>query len=287
MLGTKEIRNKIDSIQKIQKIAKAMEMVSASKMRKVHQIMSDSNPYVNIMQKVIGHILSGNLEYKHPFAISRDIKRVGYLVISTDRGLVGSLNANLFKILLADIKKRHVKKIDINCVLIGKQAVSFLRFLNDKIVAKVIGIGDRPTLSVLIGAIKIILQLYEECYLDRLFVVYNKFINILFQQPKILQLLPICSLNNVVCKSKKWDYIYEPDAKNLLDILLQRYIESQVYQKVVENLVSEQAARMMAMKGASDNGNALIKDLKLIYNKARQSNITQELAEIISSRIIF
>ncbi|QOI10838.1 F0F1 ATP synthase subunit gamma [Blochmannia endosymbiont of Colobopsis nipponica] len=284
MFSIKEIRNKINSINKIQKITKAMEMISFSKMRKIYQVFLSVDPYIKIMQKVIEHILLGSLEYKHSYIVERNIVRIGYLVVSTDRGLVGSLNTNLFKNLLIDMKKWSDKGIDSSFFLIGNQAISFLNFLNKKVITKIAGLGDNPTLSILIGITTIIFQLYEEHYLDKLFIISNKFTNILFQKPQILQILPILPLKNVISTHrKKWDYIYEPnDPKLLLNILLKRYIESEIYQKVVENLVCEQAARMMAMKGASDNGSALIKDLKIIYNKVRQDSITQELSEIIS-----
>ncbi|MBT9431481.1 F0F1 ATP synthase subunit gamma [Candidatus Sodalis endolongispinus] len=282
MAGAKEIRSKIASVQNTQKITKAMEMVAASKMRKTQERMASSRPYAQTMRKVIGHLALGNLEYKHPYLDERDVKRVGYLVVATDRGLAGGLNINLFKKLLADMKEWNGKGVETELALIGSKAVSFFNSVGSKVVAQVTGMGDNPTLSELIGPVKVMLQAYDEGRLDKLYIVSNKFVNTMSQVPKILQILPLPPAEEADLKTKSWDYLYEPDPKTLLDTLLRRYVESQVYQGVVENLASEQAARMVAMKAATDNGGSLIKELQLVYNKARQTSITQELTEIVS-----
>lgn len=281
MAGAKEIRSKIASVQNTQKITKAMEMVAASKMRKTQERMAASRPYAETMRKVIGHLALGNLEYKHPYLEERDVKRVGYLVVSTDRGLCGGLNINLFKKLLTDMKSWNEKSVEVDLALIGSKAASFFGSVGGNIVAQVTGMGDHPSLSELIGPVKVMLQAYDEGRLDKLYVVSNKFINTMSQEPQILQLLPLPPSDDSELKKKSWDYLYEPDPKALLDTLLRRYVESQVYQGVVENLASEQAARMVAMKAATDNGGSLIKELQLVYNKARQASITQELTEIV------
>ncbi|MFL7885583.1 F0F1 ATP synthase subunit gamma [Proteus mirabilis] len=282
MAGAKEIRSKIASVQNTQKITKAMEMVAASKMRKTQERMAASRPYAETMRSVIGHLALGNLEYKHPYLEEREVKRVGYLVVSTDRGLCGGLNINLFKKLLADMKEWSDKGVEVDLALVGSKAVSFFASVGGNVVGQVTGMGDDPQLSDLIGPVNIMLQAYDEGCLDKLYVVANKFINTMAQEPKILQVLPLPPGDDEELKEKSWDYLYEPDPKTLLDTLLRRYIESQVYQSVVENLASEQAARMVAMKAATDNGGNLIKELQLVYNKARQASITQELTEIVS-----
>ncbi|HGN2282108.1 TPA: F0F1 ATP synthase subunit gamma [Proteus mirabilis] len=282
MAGAKEIRSKIASVQNTQKITKAMEMVAASKMRKTQERMAASHPYAETMRSVIGHLALGNLEYKHPYLEEREVKRVGYLVVSTDRGLCGGLNINLFKKLLADMKEWSDKGVEVDLALVGSKAVSFFASVGGNVVGQVTGMGDDPQLSDLIGPVNIMLQAYDEGRLDKLYVVANKFINTMAQEPKILQVLPLPPGDDEELKEKSWDYLYEPDPKTLLDTLLRRYIESQVYQSVVENLASEQAARMVAMKAATDNGGNLIKELQLVYNKARQASITQELTEIVS-----
>ena len=282
MAGAKEIRSKIASVQNTQKITKAMEMVAASKMRKSQERMAASRPYAETMRSVIGHLALGNLEYKHPYLEEREVKRVGYLVVSTDRGLCGGLNINLFKKLLTDMKLWSEKNVQVDLALIGSKAVSFFGSVGGNVVTQVTGMGDNPTLSDLIGPVNSMLQAYDEGRLDKLYVVTNKFINTMSQEPTILQVLPLPPSDDETLKKKSWDYIYEPDPKALLDTLLRRYIESQVYQGVVENLASEQAARMVAMKAATDNGGNLIKELQLVYNKARQASITQELTEIVS-----
>lgn len=282
MAGAKEIRSKIGSVQNTQKITKAMEMVAASKMRKTQDRMSASRPYAETMRKVIGHLALGNLEYKHPYLEEREIKRVGYLVVSTDRGLCGGLNINLFKKLLTEMKEWSDKGVSVDLTLIGSRGASFFSSVGANIVSQVTGMGDSPSVSELIGPVKVMLQAYDEGRLDKLFVANNRFVNTMSQSPEIRQLLPLPASDDEEIKSKTWDYLYEPDPKPLLDMLLRRYVESQVYQSVVENLASEQAARMVAMKAATDNGGELIKELQLVYNKARQASITQELTEIVS-----
>lgn len=282
MAGAKEIRSKIGSVQNTQKITKAMEMVAASKMRKSQDRMAASRPYADTIRAVIGHLALGNLEYKHPYLQEREIKRVGYLVVSTDRGLCGGLNTNLFKKLLADMKHWSDQGVKAELALIGSKAVAFFGSVGANVVTQVTGMGDSPSLSDLIGPVKVMLQAYDEGRLDKLYVVSNKFINTMAQEPQLVQLLPLPPAQDEQLKKASWDYLYEPDPKALLDTLLRRYIESQVYQGVVENLASEQAARMVAMKAATDNGGELIKELQLVYNKARQASITQELTEIVS-----
>ncbi|MCL2899021.1 F0F1 ATP synthase subunit gamma [Brenneria tiliae] len=281
MAGAKEIRSKIASVQNTQKITKAMEMVAASKMRKSQERMAASRPYAKTIRNVIGHLALGNLEYKHPYLEERDVKRVGYLVVSTDRGLCGGLNINLFKKLLGEMKSWNEKGVDVDLALIGSKAVSFFNSVGGNIVAQVTGMGDNPSVSELIGPVKVMLQAYDEGRLDKLYIVCNRFINTMSQEPLVAQLLPLPPADDGELKKKSWDYLYEPDPKSLLDTLLRRYVESQVYQGVVENLASEQAARMVAMKAATDNGGSLIKELQLVYNKARQASITQELTEIV------
>jgi F-type H+-transporting ATPase subunit gamma len=282
MAGAKEIRSKIASVQNTQKITKAMEMVAASKMRKSQERMAASRPYAETIRNVIGHLASGNLEYKHPWMKERDVRNVGFLVISTDRGLCGGLNTNLFRKLLLELKQWSGKNVKCDLALIGSKAASFFNSTGGNIVAHVTGMGDNPSLSELIGTVRVMLQAYDEGRLDKLYVVHNKFINTMSQEPQIVQLLPLPLIATETKELKQsWDYLYEPDPKVLLDVLLQRYIESQVYQSVVENLACEQAARMVAMKAATDNCGDLIKELKLIYNKARQASITQELTEIV------
>ena len=283
MAGAKEIRNKIGSVKNTQKITGAMEMVAASKMRRAQERMSASRPYAETMRKVIGHIAQGNLEYKHPYLMEREVKRVGYIVVSTDRGLCGGLNINLFKAALNDMKQWSAKGAKVDLALIGNEASSFFERHGAKVKAHVAGLGDNPSVNDLIGSVKVMLKAYDNGEIDRLYLVYNKFVNTMVQQPKVDQLLPLpVTEDSKLAKKHHWDYLYEPDPKQLLDTLLIRYVESQVYQGVVENLASEQAARMVAMQAATDNAGNLINDLQLVYNKARQASITQELTEIVS-----
>ncbi|PSU29569.1 F0F1 ATP synthase subunit gamma [Photobacterium lutimaris] len=283
MAGAKEIRNKIGSVKNTQKITKAMEMVAASKMRKTQEAMESSRPYAQTMRKVIGHIALGSLEYKHPYLEEREAKRVGYIIVSTDRGLCGGLNINLFKQVMADIQGWNEKGAEIDLALVGAKATGFFNSYGGNVQAQVSGLGDNPSVDELIGTVGVMLKKYDEGQLDRLYLVYNKFVNTMVQEPVIDQLLPLPkSEDEEMQRSHAWDYIYEPEPKALLDTLLVRYVESQVYQGVVENLASEQAARMVAMKAATDNAGNLIDELQLVYNKARQAAITQELSEIVS-----
>lgn len=282
MAGAKEIRNKIASVKNTQKITSAMQMVAASKMRRAQERMASSRPYAVTMRKVIGHIALGHLEYKHPYLEERDVKRVGYIIISTDRGLCGGLNINLFKSALNSMKEWKDQGVETSLALVGSKACSFFARYGGKVLAQASGLGDNPTVNDLIGSVKVMLQAYDNGEIDRLYLVYNNFVNTMVQQPKVDQLLPLPKAKDEKMAKRHWDYLYEPDPKHLLDQLLGRYIESQVYQGVVENLASEQSARMVAMKAATDNADTLINDLQLVYNKARQASITQELTEIVS-----
>lgn len=281
MAGAKEIRTQIASIKSTQKITSAMEMVAASKMRKAQERMQTSRPYAERIRQVVGHVANANVEYKHHFMFERDVKRVGFIIVSTDRGLCGGLNINLFKKTLESMTEWHERNIEIDLCLIGNKGVSFFRNFGGNVVAAMTHIGDSPNIGDLIGGVKVMLDSYEEKRIDRLFVVNNKFVNTMTQTPVVEQLLPLVP-DDDESLHKPWDYLYEPDAKELLDGLLVRYIESQVFQAVVENNACEQAARMVAMKSASDNAGNLIDDLQLVYNKARQAAITQELSEIVS-----
>ncbi|GAB2640849.1 F0F1 ATP synthase subunit gamma [Vibrio panuliri] len=282
MAGAKEIRNKIGSVKSTQKITKAMEMVAASKMRRSQDAMGASRPYAETMRKVIGHVANANLEYRHPYLEEREAKRVGYIIISTDRGLCGGLNINVFKNALVDMQAWKEKGAEVELALVGSKGTGFFKSSGAKVAAQVSGLGDQPSLEDLIGSVSVMLKKYDDGELDRLYVVYNKFVNTMIQQPTIDQLLPLPkSDSEEMQREHSWDYIYEPEPKPLLDTLLVRYVESQVYQGVVENLACEQAARMIAMKAATDNATSLIEDLELVYNKARQAAITQELSEIV------
>ncbi|WP_392558557.1 F0F1 ATP synthase subunit gamma [Orbus mooreae] len=282
MANAKEIRTKIASIQSTQKITKAMEMVANSKMRKTQDRMAASRPYAELIRKVIGHLALAHSSVKHPYLETRDVKRVGYLIISTDRGLCGGLNINLFKTVLADMNDWQAKGVESDVALIGSRGVSFFSSVKANILTQVTGMGDEPSLSNLIGPVKTMLEAYDNGEIDRLYIVTNKFINTMSQKPIVQQLIPLPPSEDNELQDKAWDYIYEPDAEALLDVMLRRYIESQVYQAVVENLASEQAARMVAMKAATDNGANLINDLQIVYNKARQGAITNELIDIVS-----
>jgi len=275
MAGGKEIKSKIGS----QKITSAMEMVAASKMRRAQDSMAASRPYAENMRNVISHIALGNLEYRHPYMEEREAKRVGYIVVSTDRGLCGGLNINLFKQVLADAGQKQSEGAEVQFAVVGSKATAFFNNMGANVVSQVSGLGDNPSLTDLVGSVKVMLDAYDNGEIDRLFIVYNKFVNTMTQKPTIDQLLPLPKSDDDAIKHR-WDYIYEPDAQAILEHLLVRYTESQVYQGVVENLACEQAARMVAMKAATDNAGDLIDDLQLVYNKARQASITQELSEI-------
>lgn len=278
----KEIRTKIGSVKNTQKITKAMEMVAASKMRKAQERMHAARPYADKIRNVIAHLGLANPEYRHPYLVPRkETRRVGLIVVSTDRGLCGGLNSNLFRDLLKRMKQWSEQGIEIDLSIIGNKAVGFFSRLGANIVAQTTHIGDEPTVDLLIGSVKVMLDGYTNGQVDKVYIVSNSFVNSMTQAPKVEQLIPVPPGEDEDLKYH-WDYIYEPDAKEVLDQLLTRYIESLVYQDVIENIACEQAARMVAMKSASDNAGKLIEELQLIYNKARQAAITQELSEIVS-----
>ncbi|MDX1454566.1 MAG: F0F1 ATP synthase subunit gamma [Gammaproteobacteria bacterium] len=281
MANAKEIRTQIKSIQSTQKITKAMEMVAASKMRKAQDRMAASRPYAEKIRRVIGHLAQANPDYRHPFLVEREVKRVGMIVISTDRGLCGGLNINLFKRVLREIKGYKDQGVEVDLIVIGAKAMGFFKRLSDlNIVASTSHLGDTPHVDDLIGTVKIMLDAYKDGGIDKLVLANNEFVNTMTQQPECLQLLPVQMADEEDLQDY-WDYIYEPSSGELLDSFLMRYVESQAYQGVVENVACEMAARMVAMKAASDNAGELIGDLQLAYNKARQAAITQELAEIV------
>ncbi|EGU39338.1 F0F1 ATP synthase subunit gamma [Vibrio scophthalmi] len=283
MANTKEIRTKIASINSTQKITSAMQMVAASKMRKVQENMEKTRPYAAGMRRVISHVSAGTLEYSHPFLMEREVKRVAYIIISSDRGLCGGLNINLFKRVLSEMQQWRAKGVDVDTTLIGSKAISFFHGVTH-VVAQTSGLGDQPKLEDLLGTVQAMLEHYKQGEIDRLYIAFNEFENTIVQAPIIKQLLPYPKddLDSDAKKKSRWDYIYEQDPRVILDELIQRYIESQVYQGTVENVACEQASRMVAMKAATDNAGQLIDDLRLVYNKARQAAITQELSEIVS-----
>ena len=281
MASGKEIKGKIGSIKNTQKITSAMEMVAASKMKKAQERMASGRPYAQNMLKVICHIENGNLEYRHPYLEEREVKRVGYIVISTDRGLCGGLNTNEFKLVTQDVKKWREQGVEVDFAALGSKACSFFNRFGGKLLAAESGLGDKPSVSDVVGVVRVMLKAYDEGQIDRVFLVFNDFVNTMTQKPVINQLLPLPKSEDEEYQHR-WDYIYEPDPKEILEALMVRYIESQVYQGVVENAASEQAARMVAMKAATDNAGNLIDELQLVYNKARQAAITQEISEIVS-----
>ncbi len=281
MSGAKEIRTKIKSIQSTQKITKAMEMVSVSKMRKAQERMKAARPYAEKIREVIANLAQAHPEYRHPYTLNRDVKRVGYVVISTDRGLCGGLNVNLFRHAVNSISEWNDKGVEIDVVCMGSKGLAFFKRIGANIVAEATHLGDAPTMVDLLGAVQVMLDAFDEGRIDRLYMVNNEFVNTMTQKPVVEQLLPISSENPQEDLKHHWDYIYEPDSRRVLDVLLTRYIESLVYQAVVENVASEQASRMVAMKAASDNAGTLIDELQLVYNKARQASITQEISEIV------
>jgi F-type H+-transporting ATPase subunit gamma len=283
MAGAKEIRTKIASIKSTQKITKAMEMVATSKMRKAQERMRASRPYAEKMLQVITHLSKASPEYNHSFlATEREVKRVGYIVVSSDRGLCGGLNANLFRKLVTQIREDRTNGVEPSFCTIGNKALGFFRRFGGKVEAQVTHLGDKPHIEDLIGTIKVMLNAYEQGEIDVIYIAYNEFVNTMTQQPTIRQLVPLQAPDDGGPTGPIWDYIYEPDARLVLDNLLSRYIESLVYQAVVENGACEQAARRVAMKAATDNAGGLIDELQLVYNKARQAAITQEISEIVS-----
>jgi F-type H+-transporting ATPase subunit gamma len=280
MPGTKEIRTKISSVKSTQKITKAMQMVATSKMRRAQDRMRLARPYAEKIRQVIGHLTQANPDYQHPFLATREPKSIGVIVISTDRGLAGGLNANIFKQVLILLREWQTRNVNVSLCLIGSKGLAFFRRLQLPILAHVTGLGDRPHVKDLIGTVKVMLDAYRDGQIDRLYLVNAQFVNTMTQKPTAEQLLPIEAVD-IEGLQEHWDYIYEPDAREILDGLLMRYLESQVYRGAVENVASEMAARMVAMKAASDNAGKLIGELQLVYNKARQAAITKELAEIV------
>ncbi|MBE9525955.1 MAG: F0F1 ATP synthase subunit gamma [Proteobacteria bacterium] len=297
MASGKEIRSQISSIKSTQKITSAMEMVAASKMRKAQALMAASRPYAEKMIEVVRHLSHAKTEYKHPYLHDREVKRVGYIVVSTDRGLCGGLNTNLFKATITHMKTWQEQEIEMDLSLIGQKAAGFFKRVGGRVVSQAEPVGDKPRIENLIGSVKIMLDAYEKGEIDRLHIVFNKFVNTVTHQPIVGQLLPIHVDGLTKGKVKyhevsdeeanarmahHWDYLYEPDAEEVINALLIRYIESLVYQSVVENIACERAASMVAMKNATDNAGDMIDDLQLVYNKARQASITQELSEIVA-----
>jgi F-type H+-transporting ATPase subunit gamma len=282
MPGEKEIRSKIRSVKNMQKITSAMEKVAASKIRKAQLQMEASRPYAERIRRVIGHLAHANPDYKHPFLVEREVKRVGFIVISTDRGLCGGLNVNLFKHVITEMAGWREKGAEVDLSLVGAKAVQFFRRLGGNVVGSATHLGDRPHVNDLIGAIKLMLDSYGEGNIDRLYMLTNEFHSAMSQKPVAIQLLPASGVTqDKEDLQEHWDYIYEPDAGELLEDFLMRYIESQVYRGAVENLACEMAAKMVAMKSATDNAGEIIDSLQLQYNKARQAAITQEISEIV------
>ena len=281
MAGGREIKTKIKSVQNTRKVTRALEMVSASKIRKAQERMKSSRPYARAMKQLIGHLAQANSEYRHPYLVQRaDIKRVGYIIVSSDRGLAGGLNNNMFRKLLVEFRGWQEKGVEIDVVTIGQKASVYFRRLKVGMLGSVTHLGDVPHVEQLVGVIKVMLDAYTTGTVDKVFLSYNGFVNTMTQKASFDQLLPLAASETQVAKHD-WDYLYEPDAESVLEHVLTRYIESLVYQAVMENVASEHAARMVAMKAASDNANKLIGTLNLIYNKARQAAITQEISEIV------
>ncbi len=282
MSGEKEIRTKIRSVKNMQKITKAMEMVAASKIRKAQDQMEASRPYAERIRRVIGHLGNANPDYKHPWLVEREVKRVGYIIISTDRGLCGGLNVNLFKAVIGELQQWQEQNVEVDLALVGAKAVQFFRRLGGNVVGTATHLGDKPQVNDLIGAIKIMLDAYSDGKVDRVFLVHNEFVSTISQKPEVKTVLPVSAIDlGEETLQEHWDYIYEPDAVDLLDDVLMRYIESQVYRGAVENFACEMAAKMVAMKSATDNAGEIIENLQLAYNKARQASITQEISEIV------
>ncbi len=283
MAGAKEVRTKIASIKSTQKITKAMQMVAASKMRRAQERMAASRPYAQKMLQVISHLARATPEYRHSFmAVERERKKVGYIVVSSDRGLCGGLNSNLFRKLIQEIKAQRAQGVEPVFCTIGTKALGFFKRFGGDVRAQTTHLGDKPHIEDLIGTVKVMLDAFEAREIDAVYIAANVFVNTMTQRPEILQLVPLVPVGERQNMPLHWDYIYEPDARTVLDSLLTRYIESLVYQAVVENGACEQAARMVAMKSATDNAGGLIDELQLVYNKARQAAITQEISEIVS-----
>lgn len=277
----REIVTKIKSVQSTKKVTSALEMVSASKIKKAKDQMLEARPYARQMKEIVGHMAHSSPEYRHPYMKEREVKRVGYIVISTDRGLCGGLNTNLFKKSVAHMKQWQDKNVEVDVVTIGNKASSFFKKVNVDMKASIASLGDNPELTKMIGLVKVMLDAFSEEKIDRLYLVFNDFVNSITQKPEVQQLLPLEPVKDDKIRDN-FDYIYEPEAKDVLEFVLGRYVEAEVFQGILENLASEHAARMVAMKNATDNATDLIKDLQLIYNKARQAAITQEISEIVS-----
>ncbi len=283
MASLKEIRVKVASIKSTQKITKAMQLVAASKMRRAQERMAAGKPYAQKIRQVVAHVAHATPEYKHAYLIERPVKRVGYIVVSSDRGLCGGLNSNLFKQVVISARDFKAQGVEVEFCLLGTKATTFFKNFGGKVVAAKTHMGDKPSLEALIGSIKVMLEHYDEGKIDRLYLVSNEFVNTMTQKPTLQQLLPLATAGDDAIgeRNYNWDYLYEPEAKPILDALLLRFIESQVYQGVVENVACEMAARMVAMKAATDNAGDLIRSLQLVYNKLRQAAITQEISEIV------
>jgi F-type H+-transporting ATPase subunit gamma len=286
MPSTKEIRVKIKSVQNTRKITKAMEMVAASKMRKAQERMRHSRPYGDKIRNIVAHLAGANPEYKHPFVVRRsEIRNVGLILISTDKGLCGGLNTNIQRALLQKVKQWEATGVKFQATAVGNKGFGFLQRLNAKIVSHVVQLGDRPHLEKLIGPVKLQLDAYAEGKLDAVYIAYSRFVNTMKQEPTIEQLLPLSAERLEQSEEEKraysWDYLYEPDPQRVIDELMTRYVEAIIYQSVAENMASEQSARMVAMKAASDNAKKLIEELQLVYNKTRQAGITKEISEIV------
>ena len=280
MAGGREIRTKIKSVQNTRKVTRALEMTSASKIRKAQERMRASRPYARAMKQVIGHLAQANSEFRHPFLTEREVKRVGYVIVSSDRGLAGGLNNNLFRKLLVEFRNWQEQGIEVDVVTIGQKASAFFRRIKVNMLGSVTHLGDMPKVDQLVGVIRVMLDAYESGSVDRVFICYNDFVNTMTQRATFDQLLPLPASETQMARHE-WDYLYEPDAQTVLEHVLTRYVESLVYQAVMENVASEHAARMVAMKAASDNATKLIGTLNLAYNKARQAAITQEISEIV------
>lgn len=283
MASLKEIRVKVASIKSTQKITKAMQLVAASKMRRAQERMTAGKPYAQKIRQVVAHVAHATPEYKHSYLIERPVRRVGYIVVSSDRGLCGGLNINLFKQVVQSVRSYREQGVESEFCLIGTKATTFFKNVGGKVVAAKTQMGDQPSLEALIGSIKVMLEHFDEGKIDRLYLVSNEFVNTMTQKPALQQLLPLATAgdDDLGQRNYNWDYLYEPEAKPLLDALLLRFIESQVYQGVIENVACEMAARMVAMKSATDNAGDLIRSLQLVYNKVRQAAITQEISEIV------
>jgi len=289
MAGSKEIRTKIKSVENTRKITKAMEMVAASKMRKAQDRMRAARPYAEKIRNIAAHLAQANSEYKHPFLVPHgELKNVGYIVVTSDKGLCGGLNTNLLRQVLVRMRDTEAKKIGIEATALGNKGFGFLQRLGARVVSHVTGLGDTPRMDKLIGPVKVMLDKFASGEVDAVYLCYNDFINTMKQEPTIEQLLPLPAEMMTAqgdipgTTTLSWDYLYEPDAKTVLDELLTRYVEALVFQSIAENMASEQSARMVAMKSASDNAKKVIDELKLVYNKARQAAITKELSEIVS-----